>query len=107
MSVKDFSKITGIFTPPSDWKRRNTNLAADKIMTFCQIVMVTPESLLGESSSSLSSNVDAAINISIDTQEYRLIESYRSLNSDTKKLLWAYLDALAIINSLLVSDSPS
>ena len=108
LSVKDCSRITGIsYSTISDWKRKNTNPAADKIMTICQVLKVTPEFLLGESSYSLSSDVDAPIDISIDTQELRLIKSYRSLNSDTKKLLWAYLDALAKINSLPVSDSPS
>ena len=108
LSVKDFSRITNIsYSTISDWRRKNTNPAADKIMTICQVLKVTPEYLLGESSSTLQSDVDASIDISVDTQELRLIESYRSFNSDTRNLLWAYLEALSKINSATVSDSPS
>ena len=108
LSVKDFSRITNIsYSTISDWRRKNTNPAADKIMTICQVLKVTPEYLLGESSSTLQSDVDASIDISVDTQELRLIESYRSFNSDTKTLLWAYLEALSKINSAAVSASPS
>ena len=43
----ELSQSTGISQSTiSDWKRKGTNPAADKIMKICKILDVTPEELL-------------------------------------------------------------
>ena len=109
LSVKEFSRLTGIsYSTIIDWKRKNTNPAADKIMTICQVLTVTPEYLLlGDTVADQSSDSAADFDFSIDTQELRIITAYRSLNGDSKKLFWAYLEALSKLNYSSISDAPS
>ena len=47
ISQKDFSDKTGIpQSTISDWRKKKTNPASDKIMIICQVLNVTPEWLL-------------------------------------------------------------
>lgn len=47
ISQLEFSKMTGIAQSTiSDWKRKKTNPAADKIMIICAALDVSPEDLL-------------------------------------------------------------
>jgi len=47
MTQLEFSANTGIAQSTiSDWKRKKTNPAANKIMQICQTLEVTPEELL-------------------------------------------------------------
>ena len=47
MSQKEFSDRTGISPSTiSDWKRKKTNPAADKIMLICDVLEITPYELL-------------------------------------------------------------
>ena len=48
MTQKDFSLRTGIAQSSiSDWKRKKTNPAAEKILVICEALNVTPYELLG------------------------------------------------------------
>ena len=50
LSQKEFSEQTGISQSTiSDWKRKNTNPSADKILKICEVLRVTPYELLAES----------------------------------------------------------
>ena len=47
LSQIEFSRKTGISqSTVADWKRKKTNPAADKIMTICCVLEVTPYELL-------------------------------------------------------------
>ena len=47
MTQKEFAKLTGIpASTVSDWRKKKTNPASDKIMIICQVLNVTPEWLL-------------------------------------------------------------
>ena len=51
LSQKEFSEQTGISQSTiSDWKRKNTNPSADKILKICEVLRVTPYELLAERS---------------------------------------------------------
>ena len=43
LSQKDFSEKTGIpQSTISDWRKKNTNPASDKILIICEVLKVTP-----------------------------------------------------------------
>ena len=47
MSQKEFSERTGISQSTiSDWKRKQTNPSADKILKICEVLQVSPYELL-------------------------------------------------------------
>jgi len=47
ISQKEFSDKTGIpQSTISDWRKKKTNPASDKIMIICKVLNVTPEWLL-------------------------------------------------------------
>ena len=47
MSQKDFSIATGIpQSTISDWRKKNTNPASDKILAICNALDITPYELL-------------------------------------------------------------
>ena len=47
ISMIEFSKMTGISQSTiSDWKRKGTNPGADKIMTICNALSVSPYEIL-------------------------------------------------------------
>ena len=94
MSVKEFSRLTGIsYSTISDWKRKNTNPATSKIMTICQVLKVTPEYLLfGEPDS--SSNDQDEFDVYSFIEELRLIESFRKLSDDQRSLFWSSLELI-------------
>ena len=49
MSQKEFSERTGISQSTiSDWKRKKTNPAVDKILKICEVLRVSPSELLEE-----------------------------------------------------------
>ena len=47
MTQVEFAKQVGIATSTiSEWKKKKTNPAADKIMNICNVLQITPEQLL-------------------------------------------------------------
>ena len=47
MSQKEFSNKTGIpQSTISDWRKKNTNPASDKILIICEVLGITPYELL-------------------------------------------------------------
>ncbi|SFL29434.1 Helix-turn-helix [Lachnospiraceae bacterium KH1T2] len=93
MSQIEFSRKTGISQSTiSDWKRKKTNPAADKIMTICEVLNVTPYEILQEPKSK---------NIKLDyivctagTENYELLLEIDSLNRKQKERLRGYLSAI-------------
>lgn len=101
ISRKQFSEETGIAQSTiSDWKRKKTNPAADKIMAICDALQVTPTQLLAESpeadgdEKAGEADVDYMM-VRKGSEEYILIERYRRLDKSGKNRVQGYLQALA------------
>lgn len=102
ISRKQFSEETGIAQSTiSDWKRKKTNPAADKIMAICDALQVTPTQLLADGMEG-TEGTGAAAETEVDymmvrrgSEEYVLIEKYRKLGKSSKNRVQGYLQALA------------
>lgn len=99
MKQKEFSEKTGIpQSTISDWKSKKLNPASDKIMLICSVLNVSPYELLSGVESEDYKSTDY-IMLDKKTEEYRLIEQYRSLESERRQRLFGYMEALADINA--------
>lgn len=93
ISQKEFSERTGIAQSTiSDWKRKKTNPASDKIMLICRVLKVTPYELLSGTKSG-GCEQDCVL-VGKGTDEYTLIEQYRSLKQIDKGRILGYLQML-------------
>ncbi len=79
----------------SDWKRKKTNPAADKIMCICNVLNVTPYEIL-QDSIERRSGVDYIL-LGEDDEAFELIEMYKSLDDKQRSRLMGYADALRSI----------
>lgn len=109
LSQRDFSRLTGIsYNTISDWKRKDSNPAADKIITICRVLKVTPEEILtGDPKSSLNLLVES--DWTSGFEEIRLVEYYRRLSPAQRKLLWSNLELIVKVKEeadSYSSDSP-
>lgn len=94
ITQKVFSERTGIAQSTiSDWKRKKTNPAADKILIICEVLGITPDELLSETECRGSRQTEY-IRIEKGTEEYILLDSYHSLKQSDKGRIWGYLEAL-------------
>lgn len=101
ISRKQFSEETGIAQSTiSDWKRKKTNPAADKIMAICDALQVTPTQLLADDMDGAES-AGTADETEVDylmvrrgSEEYVLIEKYRKLGRGSRNRVQGYLQAL-------------
>lgn len=101
MTQKEFCEKTGIpQSTVSDWKGKAINPSSDKIMIICEVLGVNPYEILSGTESSQYATPDMMY-ISKDSDEYYLIEGYRSLNKSQRGRVIGYVDALseAIRNS--------
>lgn len=97
MSQKEFSNKTGIpQSTISDWRKKNTNPASDKILIICEVLGITPYELLsGVKEEGKRSNV-AQYQVIVDgTEESMLLEMYDSLERDAQNRVLGYLQALS------------
>ena len=97
ISQKDFSLATGIpQSTISDWRKKNTNPASDKILIICEVLGITPYELLsGVKEEGKRSNA-ASYQVIVDgTEESILLEMYDSLERDAKNRVLGYLQALS------------
>lgn len=94
ISQKAFSDRTGIAQSTiSDWKRKKTNPAADKILIICEVLGITPDELLS-GAECMGDRQMVYIRVGKETEEYVLVEQYRSLNTSDKGRLFGYLQAM-------------
>jgi len=95
ISQKTFSEQTGIAQSTiSDWKRKKTNPASDKIMIICNVLEVTPYELLSGTETSIKKEVDF-IMVPKDSEDYALLEQFHSLQQMERGRIWGYLQALS------------
>ena len=88
ISQKEFANRTGISQSTiSDWKRKKTNPAADKIMKICEVLHVSPYELLSEGK-------PVEYDLVLSSGEISLIQEYRALSERQTDRLRGYFDAL-------------
>ena len=96
MSQKDFSIATGIpQSTISDWRKKNTNPASDKILAICDVLDVTPYELLSNVKEEGSRANKVSYRIVVEgTEEDMLIEAYEKLDAKARGRLLGYMEAL-------------
>ena len=102
MTQVEFAKRVGIATSTiSEWKKKKTNPAADKIMNICNVLQITPEQLLTGKGIEDEEEIAAASPESRFTPyDIQLIEDFHGLKEEQQKRLVAYMEALRKIESL-------
>ena len=96
ISQKDFSEKTGISQSTiSDWKRKGTNPAADKIMVICDALNISVYQLLNESRKDQENQLDYVV-IHKESEEYVLLEEFQDLDKCAKERLRGYMQALKV-----------
>ena len=94
ISQKEFSEATGIAQSTiSDWKRKKTNPASDKIMIICDVLGVDPIELLSGTEGE-SFKQPEYLQIDKNSAEYEIVESYRSMDPRAQARIKGYIDAL-------------
>lgn len=94
ISQKEFSERTGISQSTiSDWKRKKTNPASDKIMLICDVLDITPYELLSGVEKSKYTQLDYVI-VDKNSADYQFLETMRGFNKSTKDRLFGYMQAL-------------
>ena len=96
MSQKDFSIATGIpQSTISDWRKKNTNPASDKILAICDVLDITPYELLSNVKEEGSRAKKVSYRIVVEgTEEDMLIEAYEKLDAKARERLLGYMEAL-------------
>ena len=96
MTQKEFSEKTGIpQSTISDWRKKNTNPASDKILIICDTLRMNPYELLsgvreeGERSKGLKYRIVADA-----SEEGFLLQMYDQLDQRGRDRLMGYVEAL-------------
>ena len=102
MTQVEFAKQVGIASSTiSEWKKKKTNPAADKIMNICNVLQITPEQLLTGKGIEDEEEIAAASPESRFTPyDIQLIEDFHGLKEEQQKRLVTYMEALKKIESL-------
>lgn len=96
MSQKEFSLKTGISQSTiSDWKRKKTNPASDKIMIICDVLEVTPYELLAGTQEKGHYRQMDYVMVEKQSEEYQVLDAYRALSTRKKSRVLGYVEALA------------
>lgn len=94
ISQKDFSERTGISqSTVSDWKRKKTNPASDKIMLICDVLNITPYELLSGVEKSRYTQLDYVI-VDKNSSDYQFLETLRGLDKSARDRVQGYMQAL-------------
>ncbi len=94
MSQIEFSQATGISQSTiSDWKRKKTNPASDKIMTICDVLNVTPYELL-QGTKQNKGSVSNYLVASKGTSGYEILTEIEELDGKQIERLKGYINAL-------------
>lgn len=102
MTQKEFSERTGIpQSTISDWRKKNTNPASDKILIICEVLGITPYELLSgvKEEGCRSKGVKCQI-IAEGTEEEILLELFDSLDRDRKNRVLGYMKALSEVGEV-------
>lgn len=97
MTQLEFSRLTGIAQSTiSDWRRKGTNPAADKLLIISNVLNVSVYELLQDQDSVNPEKdpVDLVI-VSKDSESYQLLAGFNKLDRRAKDRLIGYLSALS------------
>ena len=88
MKQAEFCRRVGL-TPStvSDWKTKKTNPSADKIMTICRVLEVTPEELLREDE---EEQVEESV-FQLKPGDIEILIDYHSFTAKQQKRLLSYM----------------
>ena len=105
MSQNAFAKQVGLASSTiSDWKTKKTNPSADKIMSICEVLEVTPEQLLtgkGIDKDLVDEGVKKKkVKLEISNADIRIIEDIHGMKDAQRKRLMKYIEALKQIEEL-------
>lgn len=78
----------------SDWKRKKTNPSADKIMSICDVLDVSPFEVLQDTIPSKGAGEVDFLIASEGTAEYDVLKKMEKLNKKTKEELKIYVKNL-------------
>ena len=93
MSQIEFSRKTGISQSTiSDWKRKKTNPAADKIMIICDVLNVTPYEIM-QGTDKERVKLDYRI-CTAGTENYDILQEIEDLDERQKERLKGYISAI-------------
>ncbi len=88
MKQAEFCRRTGIMpSTVSDWHTKKTNPSADKIMTICRVLEISPEKLLQEDDEKEVLPDDDFLR----PGDRQILLDYHSLNSNQQKRLLSYM----------------
>jgi len=94
ISQKEFSEMTGIAQSTiSDWKRKKTNPASDKLMAICNALQISPYELLLGAEEAGKYQIDYVV-VSKESSDYQILEQYHALPQAGKERLLGYLQVL-------------
>ncbi len=94
LTQMEFSRRTGITQSTiSDWKRKKTNPAADKIMTICEALNVSPYEIL-QDTVDRNNQVEYRV-VTPGTDNFDLLIEIETLNPSQKDRLKGYLSAIS------------
>lgn len=96
ITQKEFSLATGIpQSTISDWRKKNTNPASDKILAICDALDITPYELLSNVKEEGNRANRVGYRIVVEgTEEDVLIEAYEKLDEKARGRLLGYIEAL-------------
>lgn len=105
ISQSSFAKEVGLAASTiSDWKTKKTNPTAEKIITICEVLRVTPEQLLtgkgidGECEVETSGGIER--DLVLTDSETQLLKDFQGLKETQRKRLLKYMEALKQIEEL-------
>lgn len=95
ITQKEFSEQTGISQSTiSDWKRKKTNPASDKIMLICDVLNISPYELLSGVEKSNYKQLDYVV-VDKKSDDYLILEAFRKFNQNEKNRLLGYIQAMS------------
>ena len=105
MSQNAFAKKVGLASSTiSDWKTKKTNPSADKIMTICEVLEVTPEQLLtgkGIDEGYVEPKPRKVKNdFELSKTDIRMIKDVHGLKEAQRKRVLKYIEALKKVEAL-------
>lgn len=96
MTQKEFSEKTGIpQSTISDWRKKNTNPASDKILIICNTLDITPYELLSGVKEEGTRSGGVGYRVIVEgSEEGIILEMYDELETDKRGRLLGYLEGL-------------
>ncbi|ADL35558.1 HTH domain-containing protein [Butyrivibrio proteoclasticus B316] len=101
ISQSAFGKMVGLSgSTISDWKTKKTNPSADKIMTICDALDITPEQLLTGKGIDGDFDEYSSRELDFSFHDKEIILEYHKLSIDQQKRFERYLKTLKKLDDL-------